>query len=184
MNHDKGYAVDTNYPPHMNPPPYSQGGMESFCPYPPPYAPPSVTTTFLQPQPTAGMAISMPSAPPYPAVSTMTTTTQHHIVVGNRPAPTTQATVIGMQAAPVNTILVTSSFLGTPVSTVCIYCRQYVITRVSYTTGALPWLICAGLAVLGCWLGCCLIPFCIDDIKDVNHFCPNCNQLIAKHKKL
>ena len=30
--------------------------------------------------------------------------------------------------------------------------------------------------------GCCLIPFCIDDMKVVNHSCPSCNVQLGRYK--
>ena len=35
-----------------------------------------------------------------------------------------------------------------------------------------------------CWLGCCLIPFCIDTCKDVIHTCPNCRAPLGKFNRL
>ena len=32
----------------------------------------------------------------------------------------------------------------------------------------------------GC--GCCLIPFCIEDLSEYNHGCPNCNANLGKNK--
>ena len=54
-----------------------------------------------------------------------------------------------------------------------------VMTEVSYKSGAVTWLSCGGCAILGCCLGCCLIPFCIDDLKDAVHTCPNCKKIIT-----
>ena len=33
------------------------------------------------------------------------------------------------------------------------------------------WLLCLGLCFIGCDLGCCFIPFCVDDAKDIQHPC-------------
>jgi hypothetical protein len=38
------------------------------------------------------------------------------------------------------------------------------------------------MALVGCWLGCCLIPFCVDDCKDTTHTCVNCQRVIGQKK--
>uniref|UniRef100_A0A1I8JPF4 LITAF domain-containing protein n=1 Tax=Macrostomum lignano TaxID=282301 RepID=A0A1I8JPF4_9PLAT len=63
-----------------------------------------------------------------------------------------------------------------PVTTTCPHCPPHITQAVSYVNGLAPWLISGGLILIGCWLGCCLIPFCIDDLKDAEHRCPNCQQ--------
>ena len=43
-------------------------------------------------------------------------------------------------------------------------------------------LIAAGvICLVGCIFGCCLIPFCMDDLKKVIHKCPNCNNILGIH---
>ncbi|CAG5103941.1 Similar to Litaf: Lipopolysaccharide-induced tumor necrosis factor-alpha factor homolog (Mus musculus) [Cotesia congregata] len=32
-----------------------------------------------------------------------------------------------------------------------------------------------------CFLGCCLIPCCIDECMDVHHTCPNCKAYLGRH---
>ncbi|XP_053550299.1 lipopolysaccharide-induced tumor necrosis factor-alpha factor homolog [Bombina bombina] len=87
--------------------------------------------------------------------------------------------------APVHsTVVIGTSFQDTPVSCSCPICRQNIVTRTEYNTGLLAWLIFGILCLLGCWLGCCLIPFCVDSCKDVDHFCPNCNHHLHKYKRL
>ncbi|OCT61452.1 LITAF domain-containing protein [Xenopus laevis] len=87
-------------------------------------------------------------------------------------------------AQPGQPVFVTSAFHDTPASTTCPSCRQNVITNIHYNTGSLVWLLFAILLIFGCWLGCCLIPFCVDSCKDVDHFCPNCNHHLYKYKRL
>ncbi|XP_063726337.1 lipopolysaccharide-induced tumor necrosis factor-alpha factor homolog [Symsagittifera roscoffensis] len=66
----------------------------------------------------------------------------------------------------------------------CQHCHAYVSTNVHYETGTLAWLLCLGLCCVGCDLGCCLIPFCVDQCKDAYHTCPNCNASIGTHSAL
>ncbi|XP_032086466.1 lipopolysaccharide-induced tumor necrosis factor-alpha factor isoform X2 [Thamnophis elegans] len=75
-------------------------------------------------------------------------------------------------------------FLDQPMQISCPACNQMIVTRISYQPGALAWLSCGGLALVGCWLGCCLIPFCVDAMQDVQHFCPCCNAYLGVHKRL
>jgi len=34
------------------------------------------------------------------------------------------------------------------------------------------------------WLGCCLIPFCINGAKDVVHSCPNCQRMVGRYNRM
>jgi len=69
-----------------------------------------------------------------------------------------------------------------PVSTTCPNCHQVMVTRTTKEPGLIAWLSCAGLALVGCWLGCCLIPFCVDGLQDTTHYCSNCNVVIGAHR--
>eukprot|EP01117_Protostelium_nocturnum_P009300 TRINITY_DN3331_c0_g1_i1.p1 TRINITY_DN3331_c0_g1~~TRINITY_DN3331_c0_g1_i1.p1 ORF type:complete len:141 (-),score=30.51 TRINITY_DN3331_c0_g1_i1:102-524(-) len=71
-----------------------------------------------------------------------------------------------------------------PQNHVCQFCNANVVTRVNYDSGLLTWLACGGLCLVGCWLGCCFIPFCVDGCKDVVHTCPNCNKLVGKKNRI
>lgn len=75
-------------------------------------------------------------------------------------------------------------FRESPAQVLCPVCSQTVITQLEYTSGALAWLSCVGLAVFGCIYGCCLIPFCVDGLKDVTHHCPNCKKTLGVFKRL
>uniref|UniRef100_A0A8C7W2P6 LITAF domain-containing protein n=1 Tax=Oncorhynchus mykiss TaxID=8022 RepID=A0A8C7W2P6_ONCMY len=64
--------------------------------------------------------------------------------------------------------------------TQCPQCRQFITTEIvtSFNT------ILSGLFSFSCVAGCCLIPFCIDNFKDVTHRCPKCRSSIITIKKL
>ncbi|XP_020377021.1 lipopolysaccharide-induced tumor necrosis factor-alpha factor homolog [Rhincodon typus] len=137
-----------------------------------PYAPPPNYTDAMQPPSYQAAADNLP----YPAGSPM-----GGPGVPTAPYPPQPA------AAPivVQTVYVQPRQLGfQPTQTTCASCNQLVLTRVVYSPGALTWLSCGGLFLVGCWLGCCLIPFCIDGLKDVEHFCPNCGANIGACRRL
>ncbi|XP_018429195.1 PREDICTED: lipopolysaccharide-induced tumor necrosis factor-alpha factor homolog [Nanorana parkeri] len=131
-----------------------------------------VNKTMYQPEPDKGY----PPLAPYP---------QPGVGAAYPPPPAygpPQPTVV---MAPVSTtVVMATSFSDRPTSCMCPVCRQNVVTRVEYNSGLLAWLICGILVLFGCWLGCCLIPFCVDSCKDVDHFCPNCNNHLSKYKRL
>uniref|UniRef100_A0A8D0GFK4 Lipopolysaccharide induced TNF factor n=1 Tax=Sphenodon punctatus TaxID=8508 RepID=A0A8D0GFK4_SPHPU len=93
------------------------------------------------------------------------------------PAPTPVAVQTVYMQAPV-------TFYDRPVQMCCPSCNKVMVTRLSHNAGALTWLSCGSLALLGCLMGCCLIPFCIDALQDVDHYCPNCKNLVGSYKRL
>ena len=44
------------------------------------------------------------------------------------------------------------------------------------------WFACVGISMLGGILGCCLIPFYLDQFKDADHACGTCGCDIAYKK--
>ncbi|KAL5007382.1 hypothetical protein ScPMuIL_016188 [Solemya velum] len=90
--------------------------------------------------------------------------------------------------APVYTqpvIVIQNSTLGqNPKNLQCPYCQANIVTVINYDTGTLTWLSAGLFCLVGCWLGCCLLPFCINDLQDVRHTCPNCSQLIGVYRRL
>ncbi|KAA0199849.1 Lipopolysaccharide-induced tumor necrosis factor-alpha factor, partial [Fasciolopsis buskii] len=68
--------------------------------------------------------------------------------------------------------------------TYCGNCNQQVVTHVRYVTGALTWLLCAVIFFFTGPLFCFLIPFCVDDCKDVVHSCPHCNVTLGTYRRL
>ncbi|KAJ8251517.1 hypothetical protein GJAV_G00222200 [Gymnothorax javanicus] len=80
-------------------------------------------------------------------------------------------------------VVLVAGLAEVPSQTQCPHCHQLVVSRTSYQSGLLTWLICGGLAIVGCW-PCCLIPFCVDACQDVVHHCPSCNKPLFVYRRL
>ncbi|XP_056091615.1 lipopolysaccharide-induced tumor necrosis factor-alpha factor homolog [Rhinichthys klamathensis goyatoka] len=102
------------------------------------------------------------------------------------PTPPQQGQPVTTPVVSVQTVYVQPGLIfgDVPVQAHCPVCQQNVITRLEHTSGALVWLSCAGLAIFGCIYGCCLIPFCVDNLKDVTHYCPSCSSVLGSHRRL
>jgi len=75
-------------------------------------------------------------------------------------------------------------FREAPVVMACPHCRANITTSLTYENGTITWLAAGGLCFIGCWLGCCLIPLCVDSLKDVKHYCPNCNKMVGSYNRM
>ncbi|XP_063073083.1 lipopolysaccharide-induced tumor necrosis factor-alpha factor homolog [Engraulis encrasicolus] len=71
-----------------------------------------------------------------------------------------------------------------PAKARCPQCHSFITTEVTYTVGSVSWLVCSMSILLGCVAGCCLLPFCLQNFKDVHHKCPKCRTLLHTVKKL
>uniref|UniRef100_A0A8C8R6A1 Lipopolysaccharide induced TNF factor n=1 Tax=Pelusios castaneus TaxID=367368 RepID=A0A8C8R6A1_9SAUR len=76
------------------------------------------------------------------------------------------------------------TFYDRPVQMCCPSCNKMIVTHLSHSAGALTWLSCGSLFLLGCIAGCCFIPFCVDALQDVDHYCPSCKALVGTYKRL
>jgi len=64
----------------------------------------------------------------------------------------------------------------------CPHCKATIQTGTRYELGTLAWLACFGLwLITGC---CCWIPFVVNGMKDVIHFCPNCNNVLGRFNRM
>lgn len=76
-----------------------------------------------------------------------------------------------------------------PVPMTCKFCAAQVITGTQYKNGLMTWIAVGGICLIGAmvagllWLGCCLIPFCVNACKDVQHTCPNCNRVVGVYDR-
>jgi len=71
-----------------------------------------------------------------------------------------------------------------PAQMTCPSCGAQVSTATTPVTGLLTWLICGALIFFGCWVGCCLIPFCVPECQDIEHRCPNCKANVGLYRRL
>ena len=71
-----------------------------------------------------------------------------------------------------------------PVKVTCKKCGKTGLTNVEHEPGALAWVLCVILFLIGCWLGCCLIPFCIPALNDQKHKCASCDKKLGKRKSM
>ena len=107
---------------------------------------------------------------PPPSSVVLVSSSQHQFV-----PPTTATTTI---------IHVTNASFGPdPIRVTCGNCSQVVVTNTGSSPGLLTWILSGSLLALGCWLGCCLIPCCIRECQDVDHFCPNCQKLLGTFRR-
>lgn len=91
------------------------------------------------------------------------------------------------EASAPSTFLIASTAVGgaldEPFLTQCPFCRATVTTRTEAVSGCLTYLSCAIVSVLTSFMCCCL-PFCLRSCKDIKHYCPECNSLIAIYKRI
>ncbi|CAG7820294.1 unnamed protein product [Allacma fusca] len=97
---------------------------------------------------------------------------------------TSQPTVpIGAFAGgPPMVVVAPISLTGQPQRMNCPHCHADVLTEVKYKDGRMTHIWALVLCLVGCWC-CCCIPYCIDDLKDVDHECPNCQRHIGTYKR-
>jgi len=166
-----------------------KGQNEEYMPQAPPPYPSGENVPPMQPYapPPVGF---MPPAAGFPMGHDATSQQQCQPLLGkqdpwNGPSipnrePVGHTTIV---TSPVQVVHV-QPFGPHPLQIPCGHCNATVITSIKPVTGTLTWLVAGGLCLLGCWLGCCLIPFCVDGCQDTEHFCPNCKTHLGTYRRL
>ncbi|XP_060832598.1 cell death-inducing p53-target protein 1 [Bombus pascuorum] len=67
--------------------------------------------------------------------------------------------------------------------TICSYCHAEIDTTTKTEPGMIAYISGVVIALMGCWLGCCLIPCCIDECMDIHHSCPNCKAYLGRYRR-
>lgn len=75
------------------------------------------------------------------------------------------------------------TFPPDPVQVTCINCQAVVTTVTEPISGLLMWMVVGGICIIGCCL-CMWIPCCIDSLRDVQHKCPRCNNVIGRCERV
>uniref|UniRef100_A0A914DXX4 LITAF domain-containing protein n=1 Tax=Acrobeloides nanus TaxID=290746 RepID=A0A914DXX4_9BILA len=81
------------------------------------------------------------------------------------------------------TVLVGLPLGCNPAALECPQCRSRIVTNTVPRAGLMTWLVCGGLALMGCW-PCCLIPFCVQTCMDIEHYCPGCKAFLGAYKRI
>lgn len=123
------------------------------------------------PPPSYGFAVPPPSAPPSYAQA-----------VGGVPPASPFIPNVPQQNGP--TIITTVVPVG-PASThmICPSCHAEINSQTTTSPGLIAYVSGFLIALFGCWLGCCLIPCCIDECMDVHHTCPHCKAYLGRHRR-
>ena len=69
-----------------------------------------------------------------------------------------------------------------PFMMTCQKCGHMGMTRVEEEYGVFQYFLCLLSVCVSCFLGCCLIPFCISSFKDHHHHCKKCEVFVAVKK--
>ncbi|KAF6022900.1 hypothetical protein EB796_018786 [Bugula neritina] len=168
---------------HENQPPPPPYDMAQGVPQYPPQGAPQYPPQYSQQYPPQG-APQHPQqgAPQYPPQGAPQYPQQYPQQYPPQGAPPMAHGTTVIMAPPI--VMVNSPMLGTnPTAIQCPRCQANVVTQPHYQSGVLTWLIAGLLFFFFLW-PFCLIPFCINDCKDVVHTCPNCKSHIGRRTRL
>jgi lipopolysaccharide-induced tumor necrosis factor-alpha factor len=66
-----------------------------------------------------------------------------------------------------------------PIQVECPSCHYNGLTKCETHNSTRAYVGCLLLSLIGCNLGCCLIPFCMEDCKNAEHHCNSCGKEVA-----
>lgn len=137
--------------------------QQSYPMMPPAYAPPQQQ----QPNITVNMA-----SPQQPASNPT-------FIMAPQQQPSNPTIIMAPQQPANNFVMVGKS----PVRTTCSNCNNQIVTKVEKKLKSKAYWIGLLLCCLGCDLGCCLIPCCLDSMKVFHHTCPSCKGVIGSYEE-
>ena len=65
-----------------------------------------------------------------------------------------------------------------PIQVQCLFCNTVATTNVEDKNGAMAWMACCCLCILGFWC-CAPIPLCMDSCHEHEHSCGNCGRKLG-----
>lgn len=99
----------------------------------------------------------------------------------SRPAkrPSIRETYLAPAAVPV------CMLRGYPAMVDCPYCGRRALTSIEHKAGLVTFAVCVGMCLVpALQLGCCLLPFCVDTMQDVEHRCGACGRMVSTYERL
>eukprot|EP00123_Amoebidium_parasiticum_P014827 comp22657_c0_seq1/m.34958 comp22657_c0_seq1/g.34958 ORF comp22657_c0_seq1/g.34958 comp22657_c0_seq1/m.34958 type:complete len:204 (-) comp22657_c0_seq1:739-1350(-) len=149
--------------------------------------PPPNSSTAQYPYLAPGGQPAYPMPQPNPAYPTDSKAPLQANTVYPAPPPFKGDAPIVTQPAPVpaaTTVIIQQQSLGKhPQMLFCPHCQKNVNSQIEHVAGAGTWISSGLCFCFGCWL-CCCIPFCMDDLQDTEHRCPECKTLLGTKKCL
>jgi len=86
--------------------------------------------------------------------------------------------------SPTVTVVVDDGKFGPyPKNMKCYHCGEQIATTIDRKAGAITWILCTALCIVGCFCGCCLIPFCASSTQDIMHKCPKCKKFLGAYER-
>ncbi|XP_044033425.1 uncharacterized protein LOC122867136 isoform X2 [Siniperca chuatsi] len=83
---------------------------------------------------------------------------------------------------PTGPVVAVDSLGQTPAVTQCPSCQEVIFTETHSRVGETMWMLCCLFSMTGCIAGCCVIPFFMDRLKNVQHLCPQCQAHIHTYQ--